>query len=236
MASKVFDSQHEALSGVCRDGMLIACGGFGLCGMPETLIDALLNTGVKDLTVVSNNAGVDRIGLARLIEAGRIRKMISSYVGNNKSFEAAYLRGDIELEFSPQGTMSERLRAGGAGVPGFYTKTGVGTLVAEGKEHKEFDGETFILERGIVADLALIRAEKADTEGNLVYRKTARNFNPMMASAGRVTVVEVEEIVPVGALDPDSIHTPGIFVQRIVESVILKRIEFTTNRQRETAA
>lgn len=236
MASKVFDSQYEALSGICRDGMLIACGGFGLCGMPETLINALLDAGVKDLTVVSNNAGVDGIGLARLIEAGRIKKMISSYVGNNKSFEAAYLRGDIELEFSPQGTMSERLRAGGAGIPGFYTKTGVGTLVAEGKEHKEFDGETYILERGIVADLALIRAEKADAQGNLVYRKTARNFNPMMASAGRVTVVEVEEIVPVGALDPDSIHTPGIFVQRIVESVIPKRIEFTTNRQRETAA
>ena len=233
MKRKRYPNCAEALEGVCRDGMVVACGGFGLCGMPESLIDALLDVGVKDLTVVSNNAGVDGIGLARLIEHGRIRKMISSYVGNNKTFEKAYLAGDIELEFSPQGTMSERLRAGGAGIPGFYTRTGVGSLVAEGKEHKEFDGETYILERGIVADLALIRAEIGDEEGNLVYRKTARNFNPMMATAGRVTVAEVENIVPVGDLDPDHIHTPGIFVQRLALSETSKRIEFVTNRDRE---
>ena len=235
MKRKRYTSCAAALEGVCRDGMIVACGGFGLSGMPESLIDALLDAGVKDLTVVSNNAGVDGIGLARLIEHGRIRKMISSYVGNNKTFEKAYLAGDIELEFSPQGTMSERLRAGGAGIPGFYTRTGVGSLVAEGKEHKTFDGETYILERGIVADLALIRAEIGDEEGNLVYRKTARNFNPMMATAGRTTVAEVEKIVPVGDLDPDHIHTPGIFVQRLAPAERPKRIEFVTNREREGA-
>ncbi|MEO0423539.1 MAG: CoA transferase subunit A [Pseudomonadota bacterium] len=232
---KCYASAADALREHARDGMLIACGGFGLCGMPETLIDALHDTGVKNLTVVSNNAGIDGVGLARLIESRQIRKMISSYVGNNKTFERAYLAGDIELEFSPQGTMSERLRAGGAGIPGFYTRTGVGTLVAEGKEHKEFDGHTYLLERGIVADLALVRAELADREGNLVYRKTARNFNPMMATCARTTIVEVERLVENGALEADWIHTPGIYVQGIVQSVAGKRIEFTTNRQRELA-
>ncbi|MEM8986928.1 MAG: CoA transferase subunit A [Pseudomonadota bacterium] len=230
MVSKVYDSPEAALAGVANDGMLVACGGFGLCGMPESLINALEATGVKNLTVVSNNAGVDGIGLGRLIASGQIRKMISSYVGNNKAFEKAYLDGDVELEFSPQGTMSERLRAGGAGVPGFYTRTGVGTLVAEGKEHKEFGGETYILEKGIVADLSLIRAEIADEEGNLIYRKTARNFNPMMATAGNVSIVEAEKIVPIGTLDPDQVHTPGIFIQRIVKSVCPKRVEFATTR------
>ena len=230
MVSKVYINPDTALSDICRDGMLVACGGFGLCGMPESLINALQETGVKDLTVVSNNAGVDGIGLSRLIESGQIKKMIASYVGSNKSFEKAYLEGRVELEFSPQGTMSERLRAGGAGVPGFYTRTGVGTLVAEGKEHKDFNGETCILERGIVADLALIRAERADRHGNIVYRKTARNFNPMMAAAGKVCVAEVEEIVPVGTLDPDEIHTPGIYVQRVVRSTRPKRIEVVTSR------
>lgn len=232
MTNKVYESPRDALRGVVSDGMLVACGGFGLCGMPESLIDALKASGVRDLTVVSNNAGIDGVGLAQLIETRQIKKMICSYVGNNKSFEAAYLRGDVELEFSPQGTMSERLRAGGAGIPGFYTKTGVGTVIAEGKDHKDFDGETYILERGIVADLALIRAQTADEEGNLIFRKTARNFNPMMATSGRMTIVEVEEIVPTGTLRPDHIHTPGIFVQRIVTSTSPKKIEFTTNRER----
>ena len=215
--------------------MLVMAGGFGLCGLPESLIYALQGTGVRGLTVVSNNAGVDGIGLARLIDSGQIKKMISSYVGNNKTFEKAYLEGRVGLEFSPQGTMAERIRAGGAGVPGFYTRTGVGTLVAEGKEHKAFDGETYILERGIRADLSLVRAEVADTQGNLIYRKTARNFNPVMATAGAVTIAEVEKIVPAGELDPDHIHTPGIFVQRIVKAACRKRIEFVTNRERERA-
>ncbi len=230
---KVFDEPISVLTDIVRDDMLICCGGFGLCGMPESLIDALRQSGVKGLTVVSNNAGVDGIGLARLIESGQIRKMISSYVGNNKTFESAYLNGKIELEFSPQGTMSERIRAGGAGIPGFYTRTGVGTLVAEGKPHMSFDGQTYILERSIRADLSLIRAEIADEEGNLIYRKTARNFNPMMAMSGTVTIAEVMEIVPVGVLDPDHIHTPGIFVQRVVKSTVGKRIELTTNRDRK---
>ena len=215
--------------------MLVMAGGFGLCGLPESLIYALQATGVSGLTVVSNNAGVDGVGLARLIDSGQIKKMISSYVGNNKTFEKAYLEGRVELEFSPQGTMAERIRAGGAGVPGFYTRTGVGTLVAEGKEHKEFDGETYILERGIRADLSLVCAEIADTEGNLIYRKTARNFNPVMATAGEIAIAEVEKIVPAGDLDPDHIHTPGIFVQRIVKAACPKRIEFVTNRERERA-
>lgn len=232
MSHKIYDTPAAALKGAARDGMIVVCGGFGLCGMPESLIDALLETGVKDLTVVSNNAGIDGVGLGKLIESGQIKKMISSYVGNNKSFEKAYLNGDIELEFSPQGTMAERIRAGGAGIPGFYTKTGVGTLIADGKHHREFRGKTYILEEGIFADLALIRAEKADHEGNLMFRKTARNFNPMMATAGAMTLVEVEEIVPSGTLDPDHIHTPGIFVQRIVQSVAPKAIEFVTNRER----
>lgn len=231
MKQKVFPDVAAALVGVAADGQLVACGGFGLCGMPESLIDALAESGVTGLTVVSNNAGVDGIGLAKLIERGQIAKMISSYVGNNKTFERAYLDGTIELEFSPQGTMSERLRAGGAGIPAFYTRTGVGTQVAEGKVHAEFDGEVYIQERGIRADLALIRAQVADTEGNLVFRKTARNFNPMMATCAAVTVVEVEEIVPAGEIDPDHIHTPGIYVQRIVKSAVPKRIEFVTNRE-----
>lgn len=233
MVQKVYDSPQAALAGVVKDGDLIMCGGFGLCGMPESLIYALQATGVKDLTVVSNNAGVDGIGLGRLLDTRQIKKMISSYVGNNKVFAQLYLSGAIELEFSPQGTMSERIRAGGAGIPGFYTKTGVGTQIAEGKKHEEFDGETYILERGIRADLALIRAEIGDEEGNLIYRKTARNFNPMMATAGKVTIAEVERIVPAGTLDPDAIHTPGIFVQRIVQSTCPKQIEFVTNRERE---
>ena len=231
MISKIYASPEEALREIATDGLLVACGGFGLCGMPESLIDALCDTGVKNLTIVSNNAGIDGIGLAKLIEKGQIDKMISSYVGNNKTFEKAYLNGEIELEFSPQGTMSERLRAGGAGIPAFYTRTGVGTQIAAGKPHKEFDGEEYIEERGIRADLALIRAEIADEEGNLVFRKTARNFNPMMATSGRITVAEVEKIVPVGEINPDHVHTPGIFIQRIVKSTISKRIEFVTNRE-----
>lgn len=230
---KVFDSPAAALQDICRPGMLVACGGFGLCGMPESLINALQETGVGNLTIVSNNAGVDGIGLARLIEAGQIKKMISSYVGSNKTFERAYLNGDIEVEFSPQGTMAERLRAGGAGIPAFYTKTGVGTIIADGKPTAEFDGETYLMERGIRADLALIRAEVADTEGNLMYRKTARNFNPVMAMSGRITVVEVEKVVEAGSIDPDHVHTPGIFVQRIVRSTMPKRIEMRTTRPRK---
>ncbi|MEP2990331.1 MAG: CoA transferase subunit A [Parasphingorhabdus sp.] len=233
MVQKIFESSKAALEGIIKDGDLVMCGGFGLCGMPESLIYALQETGVKDLTVVSNNAGVDGIGLGRLLESRQIKKMISSYVGNNKIFAELYLSGAIDLEFSPQGTMSERIRAGGAGIPGFYTKTGVGTQIAEGKKHEEFDGETYILERGIKADLSLIRAEIADEEGNLIYRKTARNFNPMMATAGKMTIAEVEEIVPAGEIAPDAIHTPGIFVQRIVKSVCPKQIEFVTNRDRK---
>ncbi|MEM7568456.1 MAG: CoA transferase subunit A [Pseudomonadota bacterium] len=231
MASKLFESAQHALSDIARDDILVLAGGFGLCGMPESLIDALGETGVRGLTVVSNNAGVDGIGLANLIDSRQVKKMISSYVGNNKTFEKAYLDGEVELEFSPQGTMAERIRAGGAGIPGFYTKTGVGTVIAEGKEHKDFSGETYILEGGIFGDLALVRAQIADEEGNLVFRKTARNFNPMMATAAKVTIVEAEEIVPTGTLDPDHIHTPGIFVQRIVKAAAPKRIEFTTNRE-----
>lgn len=227
--NKVYDTAAAALQDVATDGMLVACGGFGLCGLPETLIDALFDTGVKDLTAVSNNAGIDGVGLARLIEEGRIAKMISSYVGNNRTFERAYLAGEVELEFSPQGTMSERLRAGGAGIPAFYTRTGVGTQIAEGKPQAEFDGLTYVQERAIRADLALVKAEVADTRGNLIYRKTARNFNPMMAAAGKITVAEVERIVPAGELDPDCIHTPGIYVDRIVRATRPKRIEFVTN-------
>lgn len=227
----LFESAFEAVAGVARNGMLIACGGFGLCGMPETLIEALLETGAEDLTVVSNNAGVDGIGLVKLIEAGRIRKMIASYVGNNVAFEAAYLNGRIELEFSPQGTMSERLRAGAAGIPAFYTRTGVGTLIAEGKPLAEFDGITYLQERAIIPDLALVRAEKGDRAGNLSYRKAARNFNPMMAAAGQVTIAEVNDLVENGHIDAEAIHTPGIYVDRIVLSRHPKRIEFVTTRQ-----
>jgi len=229
---KVFKSAAAALEGVLFDGMTIMSGGFGLCGIPENLILTLRDSGVKNLTVISNNAGIDDFGLGLLLQTRQIKKMISSYVGENETFEKQYLSGELELEFNPQGTLAERIRAGGAGIPGFYTKTGVGTLIAEGKEQKEFDGETYILERGLRADLSIIKAWKGDAEGNLVYRMTARNFNPMMATAGKVTVAEVEEIVPVGALDPDGIHTPGIFVQRIVQGAQYeKRIEKRTVRE-----
>lgn len=218
------------------DGMTIMSGGFGLCGIPENLITALRNSGVKNLTVISNNAGVDDFGLGLLLKTRQIARMISSYVGENKEFERQFLSGELELEFNPQGTLAERCRAGGAGIAGFYTKTGVGTKVAEGKEHKVFNGETYVLETGLVADLSIVKAWKGDAQGNLIYRKTARNFNPMMASAGRVTIAEVEELVPVGSLDPDSIHTPGIFVQRIFQGTAYeKRIEQRTVRKREAA-
>ncbi len=230
---KVYKSAAAALEGVLFDGMTIMSGGFGLCGIPENLILTLRDSGIGNLTVISNNAGVDDFGLGLLLQTRQIKKMISSYVGENETFEKQYLSGELELEFNPQGTLAERIRAGGAGIPGFYTKTGVGTLIAEGKEQKAFDGEIYILETGLRADLSIVKAWKGDAEGNLVYRMTARNFNPMMATAGRVTVAEVEEIVPVGALDPDSIHTPGIFVQRIVPlSHIVKRIDKVTTRPR----
>ena len=229
--SKVYPSARAALEGVPFDGMTVMSGGFGLCGIPENLIAALRDSGVKGLTVISNNAGVDDFGLGLLLQTRQIRKMISSYVGENETFERQYLAKELELEFNPQGTLAERIRAGGAGIPGFYTRTGVGTLIAEGKEHKEFDGETYILERGLKADLAIVKAWKGDAVGNLVYRETARNFNPMMATAGKVTIAEVEEIVPVGSLNPDHIHTPGIFVQRICGGTFEKRIEKRTIRE-----
>jgi 3-oxoacid CoA-transferase subunit A len=229
---KVYKSAAAALEGVLFDGMTIMSGGFGLCGIPENLILTLRESGVKNLTVISNNAGVDDFGLGLLLQTRQIKKMISSYVGENETFEKQYLSGELELEFNPQGTLAERIRAGGAGIPGFYTKTGVGTLIAQGKEQKVFDGETYILETGLNADLSIVKAWKGDAEGNLVYRMTARNFNPMMATAGKVTVAEVEEIVPVGALDPDCIHTPGIFVQRLVQGAHYeKRIEKRTVRE-----
>lgn len=226
---------HVALEEIVFDGMTVMAGGFGLCGIPENLIIALRNTGVKELTVISNNAGVDDFGLGQLLQTRQIKKMISSYVGENKEFERQYLSGELELEFNPQGTLAERIRAGGAGIPGFYTKTGVGTLIAEGKEQKVFNGETYIMETGLVADLSIVKAWKGDAEGNLVFRKTARNFNPMMATAGQVTVAEVEEIVQVGGLDPDYIHTPGIYVQRLIQGKYEKRIEQRTVRERENA-
>ena len=235
MANKIYADAAAALDGLLFDGMTIMAGGFGLCGIPENCIQAIHDAGTRDLTVVSNNCGVDDFGLGILLQARQIKKMLSSYVGENKEFERQYLAGEQELEFNPQGTLAERIRAGGAGIPGFYTRTGVGTLVAEGKEHKEFDGQTYILETGLVADLAIVKAWKADTEGNLIFRKTARNFNPMMATAGRVTVAEVEQIVDKGALDADCIHTPGIFVQRLIQGQHEKRIEQRTVRQRETA-
>ncbi len=232
MANKLYNSAEEALDGVLFDGMMVMAGGFGLCGIPENLIAALRDSGTKDLTCVSNNAGVDGFGLGLLLETRQISKMISSYVGENKEFERQYLAKELDLEFNPQGTLAERIRAGGAGIPGFYTKTGVGTLVAEGKEHKDFNGETYIMETGLVADVALVKAWKADPYGNLVYRKTARNFNPMMATAGKVTVVEVEEMVGAGDLDPDCIHTPGVYVQRIIVGKSFeKRIEKRTVRE-----
>jgi 3-oxoacid CoA-transferase subunit A len=231
--SKIYANAAAALEGLTFDGMTIMSGGFGLCGIPENLIAAVRETGVKGLTVISNNAGVDGFGLGILLDTKQIAKMISSYVGENKEFERQYLSGELQLEFNPQGTLAERIRAGGAGIPGFYTKTGVGTLIAEGKEHKDFDGETFILETGLKADLSIVKAWKADTEGNLIYRKTARNFNPMMATAGKVCIAEVEEIVPVGSFDPDQIHTPGIYVKRMVLGTFEKRIEQRTVRQKE---
>jgi 3-oxoacid CoA-transferase subunit A len=236
MVDKVRKTAAEALSGVLKDGMTIMAGGFGLCGIPENLIAAIREAGVKDMTVVSNNCGVDDFGLGILLAGGQIRKMISSYVGENKLFEKLYLSGELELEFNPQGTLAERIRAGGAGIPAFFTKTGVGTLVAEGKEVREFDGHLYVMERGLTADLSIVKAWKGDGEGNLVYRKTARNFNPMMATAGKVTIAEVEQLVPVGSLDKDNIHTPGIFVDRIVQGAVYeKRIERETTRPRETA-
>jgi 3-oxoacid CoA-transferase subunit A len=229
--TKVWPSAQAALSGIVRDGMLLAIGGFGLCGIPEALILALRNTGARNLTVASNNAGVDGWGLGLLLESRQIRKMISSYVGENAEFERQYLAGELEVEFCPQGTLAERMRAGGAGIPGFYTRTGVGTLVAEGKEQKEFDGVRYILERGIVADVALVKAWKADTHGNLIYRRAARNFNPNAATCGKITVAEAEMVVEAGELDPDEIHTPGIFVHRLVHnSKPEKRIEKRTTR------
>jgi 3-oxoacid CoA-transferase subunit A len=234
--NKIYPNAAAALDGVVRSGQLMAVGGFGLCGIPEALIEALKASGVKDLTVISNNAGIDGFGLGKLLETRQIRKMISSYVGENKEFERQYLSGELEVEFCPQGTLAERMRAGGAGIPGFYTKTGVGTLIAEGKESKEFDGQEYVLERGIFADLALVKAWKADTTGNVVFRKTARNFNVPAATCGKVCVVEVEEVVPAGSLDPDAIHLPGVYVQRmIVGAPYDKKIEFRTVRERETA-
>ena len=229
--SKVYDTAEAALKGLCKDGMTVMSGGFGLCGIPENLITALRDSAVHDLTVISNNAGVDGFGLGLLLESRQIRKMLSSYVGENKEFERQYLAKELELEFNPQGTLAERIRAGGAGIPGFYTKTGVGTLIAEDKEHKEFDGETYLMETGLKADLSIIKAWKGDSEGNLIFKATARNFSPMMAMAGKVTVVEVDELVPVGSLDPNFIHTPGVFVQRIVEAKCEKRIEQLTVRE-----
>ena len=216
MANKVYKDAKSALEGVLHDGMMVMCGGFGLVGIPDKLIHALRDAGVKDLTCVSNNAGIDGHGLGLLLETGQVKKMISSYVGENKTFAKLYLEGKLEIEFNPQGTLAERCRAGGAGIPAFYTKTGVGTEVAKGKETKVFDGQEYVMERGLVGDLALVKAWKGDAAGNLVYRKAARNFNPMMATAAKLCVAEVEELVPVGALDPDQIHTPGIFVNRIL--------------------
>jgi 3-oxoacid CoA-transferase subunit A len=235
MANKVYTDAKSALAGLIRDGMTVMSGGFGLCGIPENLIMAMRDSGVKGITVISNNAGVDGWGLGLLLETKQIKKMISSYVGENKEFARQFLAKELELEFNPQGTLAERCRAGGAGIAGFYTKTGVGTLVAEGKETKVFNGETFVLETGLVADLSIVKAWKGDKEGNLIYRETARNFNPMMASAGKKCVAEVEILVETGELDPDAIHTPGIFVDRIVKGDFEKRIEQRTVRQRENA-
>jgi 3-oxoacid CoA-transferase subunit A len=232
-STKVYANAQAALSGVIRDGITVMSGGFGLCGIPENLILALRESGVRGLTVISNNAGVDDFGLGLLLKTRQIKKMISSYVGENKEFERQYLAKELELEFNPQGTLAERIRAGGAGIYGFYTRTGAGTLVAEGKEQRVVNGETFVLETGLIADVSIVKAWQGDAEGNLVYRKTARNFNPMMATAGKVTIAEVEELVDVGTLDPDQIHTPGIFVQRIIRGTnYVKRIEQRTVRKR----
>jgi 3-oxoacid CoA-transferase subunit A len=231
--NKVYPDATAALAGLLQDGMTIMAGGFGLCGIPETLIGAIRDAGVRGLTVISNNAGIDGAGLGLLLESRQIHKMISSYVGENKLFEELYLTGALELEFNPQGTLAERIRAGGAGIPAFFTRTGVGTVIAEGKETREFDGDRYVMERGLVADLAIIHAWKGDSEGNLLYRKTARNFNPVMATAGRVTVAEIEQLVPSGRIDPDHIHTPGIFVERVLPLASFeKRIEQRTVRPR----
>ena len=235
---KVYPDATAALAGLLRDGMVIHSGGFGLCGIPAVLIDAVKESGVKNLTVVSNNAGIDDVGLGKLLRTRQIKKMIASYVGENAEFARQFLAGELEIEFNPQGTLAERIRAGGAGIPAFYTKTGVGTAVAEGKPTAEFDGETYVMERGIVADLALVHAYMGDTEGNLVYRRTARNFNPMMATAAKVTVAQVEHVVPAGQLDPDHIHTPGIYIKRMIAlpTDYEKRIENRTVRPRAAAA
>jgi 3-oxoacid CoA-transferase subunit A len=231
MANKLYPDAAAALDGLLRDGLLIACGGFGLCGIPERLLGAVLESGVKDLTFASNNAGIDNEGIGKLLRTRQVKKMIASYVGENKEFERQYLAGELEVEFSPQGTLAERMRSGGAGIPGFYTKTGVGTLVAEGKEVKSFAGQDYILEHGIFADLALVKAWKADETGNVVFRKTARNFNVPAATCGKVCVVEVEEVVPTGSLDPDAIHLPAVYVQRIIVGAPYdKKIEFLTTR------
>jgi 3-oxoacid CoA-transferase subunit A len=229
---KIYSDAKAALDGLLFDGMLIAAGGFGLCGIPELLIAEIKRQGTKGLTIASNNAGVDGFGLGKLLEGKQVKKMISSYVGENAEFMRQYLEKELEVEFNPQGTLAERMRAGGAGIPGFYTKTGVGTIIAEGKETKEFDGQTYVLERGIVADLSIVKAWKADPSGNLVFRKTARNFNPPAATCGKVCVVEVEEIVPLGALDPDHIHLPGIYVHRLIQGSHEKRIEQRTVRKK----
>ncbi|HBM59357.1 MAG TPA: succinyl-CoA--3-ketoacid-CoA transferase [Citreicella sp.] len=227
---KVYGSAGEALEGLLQDGMLIAAGGFGLCGIPELLIDAIVESGVKDLTIASNNCGVDGFGLGKLLDTKQIKKMMSSYVGENAEFMRQYLSGELDLEFNPQGTLAERMRAGGAGIPGFYTKTGVGTVVAEGKEIKEFDGQDYVLERAIVADVSIVKAWKADTTGNAIFRKTARNFNPPAAMCGKICVMEVEEIVEPGTLDSDHIHLPGIYVHRLIQGEHEKRIEQRTTR------
>ena len=232
---KIYADARAALDGLLFDGMLIAAGGFGLCGIPELLIAEIKRQGTTGLTIASNNAGVDGFGLGQLLEGRQVKKMISSYVGENAEFMRQFLAGELDVEFNPQGTLAERMRAGGAGIPGFYTRTGVGTVIADGKELKEFDGETYVLERGLVADLSIVKAWKADPSGNLVFRKTARNFNPPAATCGKVCVAEVEEIVPLGSLDPDTIHTPGIYVNRIIQGQHEKRIEQRTVRKKEVA-
>ena len=234
--NKIFPSADAALKDIVKDGQMLAVGGFGLCGIPEALIQALHDIGVKDLTCISNNAGVDGFGLGKLLETRQIKRMIASYVGENKEFERQYLAGELELEFTPQGTLAEKLRAGGAGIPAFFTRTGVGTMVAEGKELRDFDGHTYVMERSLRPDISLSKAWKADESGNLIYRRTARNFNPAVAMAGKISVVEVEEIVPTGSLDPDAIHLPGIYVKRmIIGAPYDKKIEFRTVRPREAA-
>lgn len=229
---KIYPDAAAALDGLLHDGMFIAAGGFGLCGIPELLLKAIRSAGTKDLTFASNNAGVDDFGIGILLQTRQVKKMISSYVGENAEFMRQYLSGELELEFAPQGTLAERMRAGGCGIPGFYTQTGVGTVIADGKEHKQFDGKTYILERGIFADLSLVKAWKADEAGNAIFRKTARNFNPPAAMCGRVCVMEVEEIVPIGSIDPDHVHLPGIYVQRLITGTHEKRIEQLTTREK----